>query len=113
MKYDINDDTLYSLLTEAFPIVLFSKKLEDNSRKIMEITECEILPDGKRQIRTLFRFNIKENKVVDGKLKIIGDYEQVSSISKSLQKRLLENGMPLSVLESLLMKESEKEVEVK
>lgn len=113
MKYDINDDTLYSLVTEAFPIVLFSKKLEDNSRKIMEITECEILPDGKRQIRTLFRFNIKENKAVDGKLKIIGEYEKVSSISKSLQKRLLENGMPLSVLESLLMKGSEKEVEVK
>lgn len=112
MKYDINDDTLYSLVTEAFPIVLFSKKLEDNSRKIMEITECEILPDGKRQIRTLFRFNIKENKVVDGKLKIIGDYEQVSNISKSLKKRLLENGMPLSVLEGLVMKEPEKEVEV-
>lgn len=102
MKYDINDDTLYNLVTEAFPIVLFTKKLEDNKRKIMEITECEILPDGKRQIHTLFRYNIKENKVVDEKLKIIGEYEKVNNISKSLQKRLLENGMPLSMLENLL-----------
>ncbi|QAA32743.1 CpaF/VirB11 family protein [Clostridium manihotivorum] len=102
MKYDINDDTLYNLVTEAFPIVLFTKKLEDNTRKIMEITECEILPDGKRQIYTLFRYNIKENKIVDGKLRIIGEYEKVNNISKSLQKRLLENGMPLNMLENLL-----------
>lgn len=102
MKYDINDDTLYNLVTEAFPIVLFTKKLEDNTRKIMEITECEILRDGKRQIHTLFRYNIKENEIVDGKLKIIGEYEKVNNISKSLQKRLLENGIPLNMLENLL-----------
>lgn len=113
MKYDINDDTLYSLVTEAFPIVLFSKKLEDNSRKIMEITECEIMPDGRRQLHTLFRFNIKENKAVDGKLKIIGNYEKVNNISKSLQKRLLENGMPLTILEQLLLQEEGKEGEMK
>ena len=113
MKYDINDDTLYSLVTEAFPIVLFSKKLEDNSRKIMEITECEIMPDGRRQLHTLFRFNIKENKAVDGKLKIFGNYEKVNNISNSLQKRLLENGMPLTILEQLLLQEEGKEGEMK
>ncbi|UZQ48862.1 CpaF/VirB11 family protein [Clostridium kluyveri] len=102
MKYDINDDTLYNLVTEAFPIVLFTKKLEDNTRKIMEITECEILPDAKRQIHTLFRYNIKENEMIDGKLRIIGEYEKVNNISKSLQKRLLENGMPFTMLENLL-----------
>lgn len=113
MKYDINDDTLYSLVTEAFPIVLFTKKLEDNSRKVMEITECEILPNGKRQIHTLFRYHIKENTVRDGKVKIIGNYEKVKDISKSIQKRLLENGMPLSVLESLLSKNVVEEGEEK
>jgi pilus assembly protein CpaF len=49
-KYDINDKMLYNLVTEAFPIVMFAKKLEDSSRKIMEITECEIMPDGERKI---------------------------------------------------------------
>ena len=39
-KHDISDRTLYNLVTEAFPIVLFVKKLEDNSRRVMEITEC-------------------------------------------------------------------------
>ena len=76
----------------------------------MEITECEILSDGKRQIHTLFRYHIKENKIADGKLKIIGNYEKVNNISKSLQKRLLENGMPLSILNGLLNTGKEGEI---
>lgn len=100
-KYDINDRTLYNLVTEAFPIVLFVKKLEDSSRKCMEITECEILPDGERKIHTLFRFHITENTVVDGKVKIRGEFQRVNSISESLQKRLLENGMPVTLLNKI------------
>jgi pilus assembly protein CpaF len=101
-KYDINDKTLYNLVTEAFPIVLFAKKLEDNSRKVMEITECEILPDGERKIRTLFRYNIMENTIFNDKVVINGNFERVSTISESLQKRLRENGMPLDVLNKLI-----------
>ncbi|MGV8154958.1 MAG: ATPase, T2SS/T4P/T4SS family [Alkaliphilus sp.] len=98
-RYDIDERTLYNLVTEAFPIVAFCKKLEDNSRHIMEITECEIKPDGKRKIRTLYKFNVVENNIVDGKLKIIGRYEKVNDISESLEKRLLENGMPRKILD--------------
>ena len=101
-KYDINDKTLYNLVTEAFPIVLFAKKLEDSSRKVMEITECEILPDGTRQIRTLFRYNITENSIKGKKVVIKGEFERVDTISASLQKRLRENGMPISALEKLI-----------
>ena len=101
-KYDINDKTLYNLVTEAFPIVMFVKKLEDSSRKIMEITECEIMPDGERHIRTLFRYNITENSVLKGKVTIKGAFERVNPISENLQKRLRENGMPLDVLEKLI-----------
>jgi pilus assembly protein CpaF len=103
-KYDINDKTLYNLVTEAFPIIAFVKKLEDsnNSRKIMEITECEILPDGTRKIHTLFRFQITENKIADGQTIINGKFVRVNAISESLQKRLRENGIPLDVLEFLV-----------
>jgi pilus assembly protein CpaF len=100
-KYDINDKTLYNLVTEAFPIVLFLKKLEDNSRRCMEITECQILPDGSRQIHTLFRFHVAENMVTDGRIKIRGQFQRVDTISDSLQKRLLENGMPISLLKAI------------
>jgi pilus assembly protein CpaF len=101
-KYDINDQTLYNLVTEAFPIVMFAKKLEDKTRKIMEITECEILPGGSRKVRTLFRFNVSENQESGEGVKVIGKYEKVSDISESLKKRLLENGMPRKTLARFL-----------
>lgn len=101
-KYSMDDSTLYNLVTEAFPIVMFAKKLEDNSRKIMEVTECEILPDGSRQIRTLFRYAVTSNTIQNGKTQITGTYEKVQTISESLQKRLLENGMPVTLLQQLI-----------
>jgi pilus assembly protein CpaF len=101
-KYDIADNTLMSLVTEAFPIVVFTKQLENKERKVMEISECEILPDGTRKFRTLFHFNIKENRMENGQFHINGTHEQVSPVSESLRRRLLENGMPQQELNELL-----------
>lgn len=101
-KYEMNDNTLYNLVTEAFPLVLFVKKLEDNSRRIMEITECCIQPDGTRDIITLFRYAVHATREVEGSIVIDGVYERVNDISPALQKRLLENGLPISSLQSLL-----------
>ncbi|MDL2233854.1 CpaF/VirB11 family protein [Ruminococcaceae bacterium OttesenSCG-928-L11] len=101
-KYAMDEKTLHNLVTEAFPVVLFAKRLEDNSRKIMEITECEILEDGSRQIRTLYRYNVTSNEIVDGKVQITGHFVKVNEISAGLQKRLLENGMPMGLLKELL-----------
>lgn len=84
-KYDMGDKTLYNLVTEAFPIVLFVKKLEDNSRRVMEITECEILEDGTRQLHTLYRYHVSETAVEDGKVKVHGEFQKMSPISASLQ----------------------------
>ena len=42
------------------------------SRLIMEIMECEILPDGTRNFRSLFQFQITENRIEDGKFIIKG-----------------------------------------
>lgn len=100
--FDISDTTLYNLVTEAFPIVAFVKKLEDNSRRIMEITECEMLDDGKRKMKTIYRFNITDSTTENGRVKIIGYYEKVNSISESLQRRLRENGMPLQAFEAFV-----------
>ena len=80
-KYDMGDKTLYNLVTEAFPIVLFVKKLEDNSRRVMEITECEILEDGTRQLHTLYRYHVSETAIEDGKVKVHGEFQKVAPIS--------------------------------
>lgn len=98
LEEQYRDRTLYNLVTEAFPIVMFVKKLEDKTRKIMEITECEILPDGSRKIRTLFRFNVSGNQALGDGVRVIGEFEKVCDISENLQKRLLENGMPKKTL---------------
>lgn len=100
-KYDMGDKTLYNLVTEAFPVIAYVKKLEDNSRKVMEITECEILPDGTRQIHALYRYHVSKTVVADGKIQIKGEFQRVNAISKALQKRLLENGMPINLLEEI------------
>lgn len=99
--YDIKDETIYEYVTEAFPVVVFQKQLEDNSRKITEILECEIYPDGTRKYRPLWRYVTKSNKIVDDKIVIEGSFEKVNGISHSLKKRFLENGLEINVLNEL------------
>ena len=99
---DMSDETLLSYVTEAYPIVVFCKQLENKQRRMMEIMECEILPNGDRRYNTLFRYVIKENHMEDGKFVIEGHHTQVNEISVSLRKRLLENGMPNEELQALL-----------
>lgn len=94
MKYDMSDKTLYDLVTEAFPIVMFSKQLEDNSRKIMEIIECCINEDSSREIKTLYRYKVEKTELAEnGKIKIMGRFVQENTISPGLARRLRENGM--------------------
>ena len=103
-KHEMADDTLMDLVTEAFPIVVFAKQLEDKSRKIMEIMECEILPNGERRYNTLYHFKIEQNQLVDGKYRVKGRHEAVNPISESLRKRFIDNGMPQEVLTQLVGK---------
>lgn len=97
-KYDIKDETLMALVTEAFPIIVFTKQLENKKRKVMEIMECEILPDGGLNFRTLFHYHIKENRMEGSRFIINGDHEKVNGVSESLKRRLLENGMSKETL---------------
>lgn len=90
------------LVTEAFPVVAFAKQLEDKSRKIMEIMECVIQPDGSRQYNTLYHFAIEDNRLEDGKYYIDGHHEPVHPISANLQKHFIDNGMPQQELDRLL-----------
>ena len=99
---DMSDETLLSYVTEAYPIVVFCKQLENKQRRMMEIMECEILPGGERRYNTLFRYIITENHMENGRFIIEGHHAKVNEISASLQKRLLENGMPNEELQTLL-----------
>ena len=112
-KYDMADTTLINLVTEAFPIVVFTKQLENRQRKVMEVMECEILPDGSRAYRSLFQFHIRENRIVNGKYVINGEHQAGQCISQGLQRRFTENGMPRAALDHILSNWNQKKAEVK
>lgn len=97
-----DDDSIFNLVTEAFPIVVYAKQLENKQRRIMEIMECEIKPNGKREFHSLYRYTITENRIENGKYVINGYHEKCANISPSLQRRLLENGMPIGEMKKLL-----------
>ena len=105
---DMSDETLIQYVTEAYPIIVFCKQLENKQRRMMEIMECEILSDGTRNYRTIFQYVITENRMEDGRFIIDGHHEQRNTISDSLSKRLLENGMSLAQINSLKEKDEVK-----
>ena len=106
---DMSDETLMGFVTEAYPIVAFCKQLENKDRRLMEIMECEILPDGTRKFRPLFQYQISENRIENGKFIITGEHRQVSPISDSLARRLMENGMPQDLLKKLCAPQGKEE----
>ncbi len=101
-KYDIAFDTLMALVTEAFPLLVFTKQLENKERKIMEIMECESKQNGDREFRSIYRYNITENRYEGERLIIEGSHEIENEISDGLKRRLLENGMPKENLNNLM-----------
>ncbi|MDI2882386.1 ATPase, T2SS/T4P/T4SS family [Clostridioides difficile] len=101
-KSNMDDDTLMKNVTKAFPIACFVKQLKDKSRKIMEITECIVHEDGKREFKTLFHFVRTGIKLEGNKKVITGYFEKVNNISENIQKRLLENGITEKELNKML-----------
>lgn len=93
-KYSMDDSILMQIMVEAYPVVVFTKQLEDRSRRIMEIIEGEDYIDGKLAYRTLYKFDVVDNINGDnGEVKVIGRHRKDSEISDSLKKRFLDNGI--------------------
>lgn len=89
---------------QAFPVVIYAHKLEDNSRKVMDISECLVDQLGNREYRTLFRYVITKNEIVDRKYKIEGHFEQSNVMSDNLKNKLIHFGVPQELLQSFLNK---------
>ena len=91
-----SDESLISAMTNAFPVVVYMKKLEDGSRRIMDVFEATGA-NGKQVLgNSLYRFKITDNieDEVNGKpvLRVVGRHEKVNSCSEHLQTVLLDNG---------------------
>ncbi|MCQ2485548.1 MAG: Flp pilus assembly complex ATPase component TadA [Clostridia bacterium] len=103
-RFPIDFKTSLMQAGQAFPIVVYTHKLENNDRKIMDISECEILPNGDRLYHTLFRYHITKNDIVDGRFVTEGYFEQPEFISENLRRKLLQFGVSHTELQKFLEK---------
>ena len=101
-RFQLGMEVSLSQSRQAFPVVVFAHKCEDNSRKVMDITECSVTPDGKTEYRCLYRYNITENEYVDGKFNIKGHFEKVNTPSEHLQTMLTRSGVPQEILKRFI-----------
>ena len=105
-RFPINFQTSLMQSGQAFPLVVYTHKLENNARKIMDISECVILPNGERQYNNLYRYNITKKAIENGEFKIEGHFEKPNIMSDSLKRKLMQFGVPQSVLTKFLGKEA-------
>ena len=107
-KYNMDDSILMQIMVEAYPVVVFTKQLEDRSRKIMEIIEGEDYLDGKLLYRSLYKYEVIDNVIDDkGAAKVVGHHRKMETISGTLKKRLLDNGISYKELQEFLGKEED------
>jgi len=92
----------------AFPIVVFAHKLEDNTRKVMDIAECVVDDNGDLNYRKLWRYKIRSNEYNGGKYHIEGEFVHENDISESLKNKLMRGGVPQELLDKYTGKENER-----
>ena len=102
-------DALMGYVTEAYPIVVYCRQLENKQRRITNISECEILPDGSRRLHKLYEYHITDNHLEDDHFIIEGEHRKCEEISESLRRRFIENGMPLGELAQFVQGKEEDE----
>ena len=88
---------------QAFPIIIYVKRLQDNSRKIMDISECicSMGDNGKLEYKyqSLYKYEIEDTiEDENGKFHIDGKFKKVNRISKNLEETLINNGIPTNEL---------------
>ena len=97
-RFELGMEVSLSQARQAFPLVVFAHKCEDNSRKVMDISEVYVAPDGQAEYRCLYRYNITENEYKNGHFTIKGDFEKVNPPSGHLCTILTRSGVPQELL---------------
>ncbi|WBY64709.1 ATPase, T2SS/T4P/T4SS family [Thermocaproicibacter melissae] len=99
-KYPTDYHTAIMQARQAFPLVVHLHKLEDNKRRIMNISEC-VVENDKAEYRTLWEYQIEANEQTSSGVRIKGKHIQVNSISKSLIERMKMYGITREEMEEI------------
>ena len=97
-RFELGMEVSLSQARQAFPLVVFAHKCEDNSRKVMDISEVYVAPGGQAEYHCLYRYNITENEYKSGHFTIKGDFEKVNPPSEHLCTILTRSGVPQELL---------------
>ncbi|MBR5313173.1 MAG: Flp pilus assembly complex ATPase component TadA [Clostridia bacterium] len=104
-RFPIDFNTSLMQAGQAFPVVVYTHKLENNARKIMDISECVINAAGEREYRCLYNYQITKNTVEDGDFVIEGSFGKPNRMSDNLRQRLIQYGVPQTELNMFLKEE--------
>ena len=98
-RFQLGMEVSLSQSRQAFPLVVFAHKCEDNSRKVMDISECAVNAEGKAEYRCLYRYEITKNECDEnGKHRIEGHFIKVNPPSEHLCMLLTRSGVPQEIL---------------
>ena len=101
-RFPIAFDISMRQAAQAFPVVVFAHKLEDNSRKVMDISECVVGEDGGLTYRTLYKYHITDNRFADGAFRMEGEFRKENTPSPSLCAKLMRGGVPQETLQRFM-----------
>ena len=101
-RFPINFQTSLMQAGQAFPIVVYCHKLENNTRKCMDISECIINAAGEREYNCLYNFEITRNTIENEEFVIEGQFHKPNLMSDSLRRRLIQYGVPQNELNRFL-----------
>ena len=101
-RFQLGMEVSLAQARQAFPIVAFCHKCEDNIRRVMDISECSVTPDGVARYRCLYRYHITGNTCENGQYRITGQFRKMGQPSADLQTLLTRNGVPYQTLERFL-----------
>lgn len=94
-KYPIDIKIALMQAAMAFPVIVYLSKLEDNSRRVMEIAECNLLEDNNDMYRvysTLYKYDIKNTEKINGKIFMDGEHIKEAKISDDMRKTMMLHG---------------------
>lgn len=88
----LSEEKLLEFILEAIPVIVYKRQLSDGRRIYDEIFEGIGLEKGHVVGRTLYRYNVKENVLSNGKPKVIGVHCKGDKVSGRLIDRLRVGG---------------------
>ena len=98
-RFPIDIRTSLAQAAQAFPVVVYTHKLENNERKCMDISECVVNPSsGDRYYSSLYSFDIEKSFSDDDSYRVEGSFVKKNRMSESLKRRLIQYGIPRDVL---------------